>query len=329
MRILFLLLSIFTLQLSTPFFAQDETMSEEEKMINASFEQAKALLNKGKAQEAVATIKKAIANSKDSANIAATYVALSSLQEQIKDYKGALESCNKCVAYEPNEWFSYNIRGILLNRLGEYEKAKEDFDYAIHFAKNDTTVAALLVNRSTTKSSVRNFKGAYDDLRAAYAIDSNSLSVLTNLGAIADEVGSVDEAIYYIKRGIELYPDNAGLVINLGFIYSNNGKYEKAIECFDKNLKKNAKDPYSLNNRGYCYYKLGKYSKALKDINESLVHYPANSYAYRNRALVYIDQKEFDKACADIGQGLHLDFTTNYGGELEALAAKHCQLIGE
>ena len=324
MKTLFLLLSLLTLQLSTPIYAQEEAETEEEKMINTSFEKAKTLLGKGRGQEAVAVIKEAIANAKDSSNISATYVALSSLQEHIKDYQGALESCNKCVAYQPKEWFTYNVRGILLNRLGEYEKAKEDFDHAIHFAENDTTVAALLVNRSTTKSSVRNFKGAYEDLRAAYAVDSNSLSVLTNLGAIADEVGSVDEAIYYIKRGIELYPDNAGLVINLGFIYSNNGKYEEAIECFDKNLKKDPKDPYSLNNRGYCYYKLGKHSKALKDINESLIHYPANSYAYRNRALVYIEQEEFDKACADIGKGLELDFTTNYGGELEALADQYC-----
>jgi tetratricopeptide (TPR) repeat protein len=242
---------------------------------------------------------------------------------KLKQYQEAYNAYSKAILVA-NKAESYSGRAIILEAYGEYNSAIEDYTQAIRYAKIDTIKYMQYSNRAAAKMRKRDFKGAYDDLMVAYKFDTTSLGVLTNLGAVCDEVGKGDETIKYLLKAIEVDSNFYPAYANIGYKYQEMGKYEKAIEYYNIVLEFNPEEPLGYSNRSYNRYKLGNLKDAMKDINKSIKLYPGNSYAYRIRALIYIEQGKFDKVCEDLEFAIKQGFTTSYGNEVIDLQKKHC-----
>ncbi len=243
---------------------------------------------------------------------------------KLEEYEEAFFAFTRGINNFPEESMLYNERGVFLTSMQEYTYAKQDLNLAVKYSKNDTALMQSYVNRSIAHSRVRNFEEAYNDLYAAYKIDSTDIAVLVNLGAICDEIGKGEETLVYLLKALELDSTFFAIYGNIGFKYQEMGEYAKAIEYFDKVLEMDPDQALGYSNRAYCRYKLGDLKAAMKDINKSIKMYPANSYAYRIRGLIYLEQGSKEKACTDFDEAINRGFTTTYGMEVVNLQMEHC-----
>lgn len=244
--------------------------------------------------------------------------------DQAGQYQAAYDTYTTVIQLNPKDFIAYNNRGLLLNRLQEYELSLKDFDDAINLSTSDSGKLSLYLNRGAVKTSIRDFTGAYEDYTKALSYDSLNIVVLNNLAGVCDEIGKGDQTLKYLNKIINIDPSFIGAYANIGFKYQEMGDYKTAISYYNKVLEMDPKEALGYSNRSYNRYKLGEYEAALKDINESIHLYPGNSYAYRVRGLIYLAMKDPNRACKDFTEALALGFTRMYGEEVENLKKKHC-----
>jgi tetratricopeptide (TPR) repeat protein len=243
---------------------------------------------------------------------------------ELEQYQESYDVYSKAIAIEGNS-HSYDGRGIVLETVGEFNLAIEDYSMAINKAENDTIKYMELSNRAAAKMKLRDFQSAYEDLMNAYSFDSSDIAVLTNLGAVCDEIGKGEETLKYLLKAIEVDPEFYPAYGNIGFKYQEMGQYSKAIEYCNKVLEFDPNEPLGYSNRSYNLYKLGDLKGAHKDIDKSIKLYPGNSYAYRIKALIYLEEGKLEKACVNIQIALNKGFTSQYGDEVINLKNENCK----
>lgn len=308
-------LFLFAILLSVSSLATAQTATELHAQANKAYDQ-KQYAN------AVELIEKALAL--DHSKVEYFFLKANALFE-LELYQESYNTYNEAIGFLPKEPRLYINRGNFLMSVKEYDLAEGDFTSALNLAQTDSLRSNAYLNRASAKIYKRGFESAYQDLRMAYQIDSMDIGVLTNLGAICDEIGRGDETLKYLLKAVEVDSSFYGAFVNIGFKYQELGQYKKAIEYFNKVLSMNPDEPYSFCNRSFNKLKLGDLPGAMADIETSIRLYPANSYAYRTRALIYLEKGEKDKACTDLQTALDKNFTQTYGPEVEELIQKHCK----
>ncbi len=243
----------------------------------------------------------------------------------LEQYKDGYDQYSIALTIDPKKSEIFANRAYFLERIQRFESSIEDNTRAIELAENDSIKYSYYSNRAAAKSYMRDFQGAYDDLKMAYDFDSTNLATLVNLGAICDEIGKGDETLKFLLKAVEVDPTFLAAYGNIGYKYQNMGQYEKAIEYYNKVLEIDPKEPLGFSNRAFNKMKLGDLKGALKDINTSIELYPSNSYAFKVRALIFIEKKKIDDACKDLNTALELGYKTMYGNEVQDLKNQYCK----
>lgn len=290
---------------------------------STEFEKAKILYDEQKFEASLAILDRLLAAD---SSVAEYYEYRGLVHQELKNYEKAFLDFTGAIQRDPFTPMHYMRRAVILYTVQLPDEAISDNTKALSLlGSKDTLRYHVLTNRGSAKAMKRDFQGAFEDYWAVYQHDSSNKAVMTNLGAVMDELGRGEEAIPILERAIRLYPDWSGGYGNLAFRYIDRGDFKKALELCNKVLELDPADPLGYNNRGHVKYKMNDLEGALKDINKSLEMYPSNSYAYRNRALVYLAKKEKKKACADLAKASELGFTQMYGEEVEQLQKEHCK----
>lgn len=283
--------------------------------------QAKELLTAQKYTDAIDICNQLIA--RDSLNY--EYFSIKAeCQLKLGNYVGSRENYSRAIALSPSTTYLYLQRGNVLLTTGHFDDAIADFTTSYEKDVADSSRRMDLCNRAAAKIMKRDFTGAYDDLRSAYRLDSNDISVLNNLSAVCDDAGHDDETIGYLNKILRIDSNYSGAYSNLGFKYQGMGQHEKAISYFNKVLTLTPDEPLAFSNRSFSRLKIGDVEGAMKDIDHSLELYPTNAYAYKIRALIFIRMDNMARACLDIQTALDQGYTTTWGDEVLDLKKKYC-----
>ncbi len=89
----------------------------------------------------------------------------------------------------------------------------------------------------------------------------------------ADKKIHLDKAFTYIKRAVELKPDNGYIRDSLGWVYYRQGKLEEAIETLEQAVKLSPDDPAILDHLADVYLESGRTDDALKTYRKALELY--------------------------------------------------------
>jgi tetratricopeptide (TPR) repeat protein len=144
--------------------------------------------------------------------------------------------------------------GIILNELGQYEKAILEFKQAIEEDKY-------------------NFDG-YNSLAFSY-----------------QSLNRYKEAEETYKRSINLKPAFWVGYNKLGIFYCNSGKYNDAVQQFIKVVELTPENTFGLDNLGGMYFYLEKWSEA-KSIFENVIKLKPDYAAYSNLGSIYFFHDE-------------------------------------
>ena len=177
----------------------------------------------GRGDEAVATLKKAIAESPQDIE---PFMALGNLYRSRKDFQNAYEAYEKAIGLvsvpQPGHWNLFYSSGITLERLKRWPEAEARFKKALEL--------------SPDQPFVLNYLG--------YSwVDQNI---------------NLEEAFKMLQKAVEQRPNDGFIVDSLGWAYYRRGDYELAAKYLEKAVELRPSDSTINDHLGDAYWKVGR-----------------------------------------------------------------------
>ena len=121
----------------------------------------------------------------------------------------------------------YIAKGELLRAARRYEEAMAVFNTALEIVPGNSD---LLYSRALVAERLGRIDMLEADIKFILKTEPNNAHALNALGfTLADQTERYEEAYAYIKRAIEINPDDAAIIDSWGWIHYRMGDYDKAI----------------------------------------------------------------------------------------------------
>ena len=286
-----------------------------------SFQQAKAIHNDGRLDEAVIAYQELLQSDPDNFK---AYNNLGTVYEEKHDYETAAASYRRALEINPEAApVHYNL-GHALQKQGQYEAAIDAYQ-------------AALALRPDHPDTHYNIGHAYHDLgeldaaETAYrkAIEGNPelYRAHSNLGTLLFDQSRMPEAADHYRRAIEINADSAADQFNLGRVWEVQGKHEDAVSAYRESLALNPLSAIAYERVAALENKLNRPDKAAEIIEQWLVLMPDNPVALHLRAAFNGDQTT-TRASDDYVRATFDSFAPEFDRRLENLGYSAPQVIG-
>ena len=195
------------------------------------------------------------------------------LLNQLGEYQKAISAYKKAIQIEPNNVAAYNNLGFVFYQLGEYQKAISSYENAIQIKPN---YADVYYNLGNTLKKLGEHQKAITSYEKAIQINPNYADVYYNLGNTLKELGERQKAQNCYKKVIQINPNHYKAYNNLGSLFNELEEHEKAKNCYEKAIQINPNYVNAHNNLGNIFKKLGEHKKAKDCYEKSIKIEPGN-----------------------------------------------------
>ena len=195
-----------------------------------------------------------------------------------QDWSAAIEHFTRAIRSNefdnPNQAVAYYNRGLNYHRLGQYNRAIEDYSAAL--ALNPAQLNALY-NRAVAYTAKAEYADALAQLNAFLALQPDHIDALVQRAGLYVEQQQPQPALQDLNRALQLAPNNPQVVLA----------------------------------RADANRQLGRYDAALADYNRLLQALPeegqATAMVYAGRGEVYEDMEQPEQAIEDYLKAYSLD----------------------
>ncbi|MCC6198316.1 MAG: tetratricopeptide repeat protein [Burkholderiales bacterium] len=204
----------------------------------------------------------------------------------------AVASYERAVAIEPNFAQAFNNRGRALIDLGRTDEALASWEQALAIAPD----FAEALNNKIAALAAR---------AGAPAVPAAARGYLTEAMAAHDRQ-RFEEALANYDRALAIAPDLAEVLSNRGAVLNDLGRYSEALDSYARAIaaKPGLADAYS--NRAATLIALSRYADALADCDHALAREPRFTDAHNNRGVALTGLSRFDEAVASLDRALAL-----------------------
>lgn len=128
----------------------------------------------------------------------------------------------------------YNIAGVILAEVGQWENAIKAYQQALGLKPD---YAEAHYNYAISLGHMKRTDEAILSLRSAVKADPNYAEAHNNLGNFQKDQSKMEEAISSYLRAIAIKPDFVTAYANAGKCYNYLGQQDKAIACYEKAIE--------------------------------------------------------------------------------------------
>ncbi len=191
------------------------------------------------------------------------------------------ENLNKCRSVDPNA----KITGCT----------------ALIQAGQDTTenLSVIYNNRGTAYDDEGDYDRAIQDFNEAIHLNPNAERAYYGRGYAYKKKGDYDRAIQDFNEAIHLNPNFERAYYDRGNAYIDKDDYDRAIQEFDEAIRLNPNDAFAYNNRGVAYERKDDYGHAIQNYNKAILLDSNYTSAYGSRGYAYFAQSNLTAAIAD------------------------------
>ena len=189
---------------------------------------ADALLDLGRADEAAALLREAIASEPESAHLHAQLAFALVRAERPKE---ALAAAETAAGLAPHWEWPHRLRAVALRALGKAKQAVAAAEEAVRIAPEESGSHEVLAD---CRLAARQLRGAYEAAERAVALDPASAGAHHTLGDVALERDAPGEAEEHYRRALELDPAEAMTLNNLAVALQRQGRENAAHELFER-----------------------------------------------------------------------------------------------
>lgn len=165
----------------------------------------------------------------------------------------------------------YITEGEILNSVKKYKEAFKLYSDAL---KDLTDNNRLLYARALTAEKLGKIDLAIKDLQSIVKREPKNAQALNALGyTLIDKTQRVEEGLEYVKKALELEPDDPAIHDSMGWAYYRLGKYDEALKYLKRAFAK-LKDAEIAAHLGEVLWVAGDHAAAQEVWNAALQHAP-------------------------------------------------------
>jgi tetratricopeptide (TPR) repeat protein len=196
--------------------------------LEAQREIATILEQSGRTEEAIATLKNMAETHQDWESL----IKIGDIYRRQENYKDAIKAYNtayKTIGEEnilPDYWHLYYVRGMALERDGQWSKAEADLKKALEFNPDHPYVLNYLGYAWADQG--QNLDQAKKMIEKALSLEPEDGYITDSLGWILYRTGEFKQAVKYLEKAVELLPYDAVINDHLGDAYWKVGRKNEA-----------------------------------------------------------------------------------------------------
>ncbi|MBW2515949.1 MAG: tetratricopeptide repeat protein [Deltaproteobacteria bacterium] len=220
------------------------------------------------------------------------------------DINGSIEEYQQALKMDPTNTNVHNSLGVCYGLLGEYEKAKLEFNSAVRL--NHTEVMAWY-NMGFIHMLAGDRYKALDLFFKANAINQDVFEVNFQTGRLLMELNQPESGKKFLERAAALEPTSGAAFRYLGECYTQIGNADAAVAAYKKAIKYNPSDAASLSAMGCLFAEQEENPEiALMFCKESIQLAPENGLFRYRLGQLYYRQNRLDDALKEFKQARRL-----------------------
>jgi len=133
---------------------------------------------------------------------------------------------NETLKTNPNYAGAHNNLGIVLNELGEYQKAMSSYEKAIQINPNHVDAHN---NLGLAFYKLREFQKAISCHKKAIQLDPNNLNSHNNLGILFYQLGQFQNAKSYFEKAIQIDPNHPDVNFSFGMLLLSMSDFKNGL----------------------------------------------------------------------------------------------------
>lgn len=162
----------------------------------------------------------------------------------------------------------YLMLALLYQEQEQFDQSRKTFESGMVAFPEDSN---LLYEFGLFNDNRKEYDKAMDVMKKVIQLDQDHAAALNYIGYTwADKGIHLEEALEYIKRAVDLKPDNGYIRDSLGWIYFRLGLHQQALEEIEKALEISGDDPSIFEHLGDIHHKIGNWDAAVQAYRKSL-----------------------------------------------------------
>jgi len=185
------------------------------------------------------------------------------------------------------------MRGVVFNKIGEYENAILDLDRSIELYPQSATNHYL---RGTIHAARGNNVAALEDFQTAADLAPNTSVYLKNLYIMLRDTGRIEEEIEVLDQIIKIDIKNPVAYFDRALANESIGNHDAAIDDYGLAIAFNSNYHAAYNNRGNVLSQLNRNQEAISDLTQSIKLLPNSHASYLNLGILYNKLSRYNEA---------------------------------
>ena len=159
-----------------------------------------------------------------------------------------------------------HFRGALFERIGQHNRAIDDFSRAVKQQPENVTYAVSL---GRAWLGLEENESALSLFRSTLRLGPRNADVLAGLGTAWLQSGETERAAAFLQRALEIDPDHVAALRDRGLASLYTGAPSRALADFDRAIALAPPDPDLYLYRGMARHRLAQSEAALEDFNRA------------------------------------------------------------
>jgi tetratricopeptide (TPR) repeat protein len=198
---------------------------------------------------------------------------LGRIYENRKQYEAAIDWYREVHVGEYK--FDARLRiADMLGISGRTEKAIEHLDAMLKGSQSDGSLVRIYISKGELLRSVRRYEEALAVFNTALGIVPGNSDLLYSRALVAEKLGRIDLLEADIRTILKTEPDNAHALNALGFTLADQtDRYQEAYGYIKRAIEIMPDDAAIIDSWGWVHYRLGEYDKAIGLLRNALSHF--------------------------------------------------------
>ena len=210
---------------------------------DAQIRSANLLATLGNTDEAIAQLKKMADNSQSKASLVRIYLAKGEVLNQAKRHHQAIDVYNQALLVIPGNTDLLYARGLTGEKVGNLQMLEDDMLTILETEPDNAH--ALNALGFTLADQTNRIEEAYQYLKKAIEIMPDDPAIIDSYGWVNYRLGNYQEAIRLLRKALSQMEDGE-IAAHLGEVLWVTGQQQEAINVWNKALEKSPDDPYVL-----------------------------------------------------------------------------------
>lgn len=185
-------------------------------------------------QEAINEWESLVAGQQTDKDKAEIYVKIAGLHEKMKNFEKAEESVRTAMTFKKDDPDLFYILGLINDKKGNYKEAEANVQQATRLAP---TKADFVFYLGVIYEKLGDKKKCVDTMKRSLTLNPKLADALNYIGYLYAEQGTnLAEATQYIKKAMEIDPNNGYYEDSMAWVYYRQKKYPLALETILKSV---------------------------------------------------------------------------------------------